>query len=177
MHYFEAFDCEVTVVRNDEISFDNIYEFDKVVLSPGPGLPKESGELMKMISHCVESNIPLLGVCLGFQGIIEHFGGEIYNQNEVKHGVAETCFVQSPSVLFDGIPDEFKVGLYHSWACKEAMLPAMLRPTAVNNDGVLMALEHTELPICGVQFHPESIMTENGKQIIQNFLSGFNRIS
>lgn len=172
VHYFEGYDSHVTVWRNDEIDFSKVSEFDKLVLSPGPGLPSESAELMKVIRENI-GKIPILGVCLGFQALVEHFGGEIYNQEQVKHGVKEDCFLLNESKLFIDIPASFKIGLYHSWAAKKANFPKDLQITALSQDEVIMAFEHKELAICGVQFHPESILSEFGKEIIGNFLKHF----
>jgi anthranilate synthase component 2 len=144
-----------------------------LVLSPGPGLPKDAGDMNKLIKAHIDS-IPILGVCLGFQAIIEHFGGEIYNQNEVKHGVAESCNFDSNSKLFAGLPSNFNIGLYHSWAAVKNNFPSHLSISAESENGIIMGFEHTTLPVCGVQFHPESILTENGKAIVQNFIGNFN---
>jgi anthranilate synthase component 2 len=173
VHYLEGHDCEVTVWRNDEVDFSKIESFNKIVLSPGPGLPSEAAQLMEIITHTV-GKMPILGVCLGFQALLEHFGGEIYNQDRVKHGVKEDCLLKEKSKLFTDIPDTFKIGLYHSWAAKKENFPDQLKITAVSQDDVIMAFEHEELPICGLQFHPESILSENGHEIIGNFLRHFN---
>lgn len=173
VHYFEGFDCEVTVWRNDAINFDLLTSFDKLVLSPGPGLPAEANDLMKVIQLTV-GKIPILGVCLGFQALVEHFGGSIYNQQLVKHGKSEPGTCNPNSRLFQAIPTHFKLGLYHSWAASKADFPAELVINCNSDNKVIMGFEHSTLPIAGVQFHPESILTENGHQIIQNFLTNFN---
>jgi len=170
VHYLEAQDATVVVVRNDKINFDEVHNFDKIVLSPGPGLPKDAGMQPKLIQQFALSK-SILGVCLGFQALVEYFGGEIFNQQEVKHGVAEKCNVISESKLFSGIPNQFKVGLYHSWAAKKENFPSELKITALSENNTIMAFEHQSLPICAVQFHPESILTENGHQMIKNFLA------
>lgn len=170
MHYLEAQDATVVVVRNDKINFDEVHNFEKIVLSPGPGLPKDAGMQPKLIQQFALSK-SILGVCLGFQALVEYFGGEIFNQQEVKHGVAEKCNVISESKLFSGIPNQFKVGLYHSWAAKKENFPSELKITALSENNTIMAFEHQSLPICAVQFHPESILTENGHQMIKNFLA------
>jgi len=173
VHYLEGLDCEVDVVLNDQINFDAIESYDKLVLSPGPGLPDESGDLMKVIEKFSNSK-PILGVCLGFQALAQHFGGEIFNQDEIKHGRAEIGKFKSSSKLFAGIKEEFKIGLYHSWAAKKENFPPTLHITGESENNIIMAFEHDSLPIAAVQFHPESILTENGKAIINNFLSNFN---
>jgi len=172
VHYIEGFDVEVDVCFNTEIPFDKIHTFDKIVLSPGPGLPSQAGQMKRFIKE-YHSKIPILGICLGFQGLVEFFGGEIYNQNIVKHGIKELCFFNTDSKLFTDTVQEFNVGLYHSWAVKKESFPDELEIIATSVNNVIMAFEHKILPICGVQFHPESIMTENGLKIISNFLTKF----
>lgn len=168
----EGFDAEVDVFFNDQIPFHSLSDYDKVVISPGPGLPHQAGELMRFIKE-YHHKIPILGVCLGFQALVEFFGGQIYNQNEVKHGVSEDCFFKNDSKLFDKTPNTYKIGLYHSWAAKKDNFPPELDITAQSKNKVIMAFEHKKFSICGVQFHPESIITENGHQIIKNFLVNF----
>ena len=179
VHYLEGQDATVVVVRNDEINFDVVQQFDKIVLSPGPGLPKGAGLQPKLIEQFATVK-PILGVCLGFQALVEFFGGKIFNQQDVKHGVAEKCRIVVPSgkitsdsKLFAGIEKEFNVGLYHSWAAKKEKFPDDLKITALSENDIIMAFEHKALPVFGVQFHPESILTENGHQIIANFLKQF----
>lgn len=168
-HYLEGMNCEVTVARNNEITLAEIEEFDKIVLSPGPGLPQDSGILMDLLKEFATRK-PILGVCLGMQAIALHFGGSLYNLPNVKHGIAEIAQQKGESVLFKNISKNFEVGLYHSWAVNSE-LPAELKVTAISEDGVLMAIEHQALPIYAVQFHPESILTPEGKKIIENFIS------
>lgn len=172
VHYLEGFDAQVDIVFNDEIKFEEIFKYDKIVLSPGPGLPKEAGDMMKLIDLWYNKK-PILGVCLGFQAIVEFFGGEIYNQAEVKHGLAEDCSFNINSKLFKDTASCFKIGLYHSWAANKENFPKELIITATSEFDVIMGFEHQHLNICGVQFHPESILTENGHQIIKNFLTNF----
>lgn len=172
VHYLEGFDAEVDVVFNNAIPFESIDEYDKIVLSPGPGLPQNAGQMPELIEKWFNKK-PILGVCLGFQALVQFFGGEIYNQKEVKHGISEKCFFDVDSKLFDKTPNEYKVGLYHSWAAKKENFPTELDITAKSENDIIMAFEHEKFPICGVQFHPESIMTENGRQIIENFLLNF----
>ncbi|MCE3295955.1 MAG: anthranilate synthase component TrpG [Crocinitomicaceae bacterium] len=168
VHYLEAFDCEVSVFRNNELEKADAGSFDKIVLSPGPGLPRESGGLMSLISDYYDKK-PILGVCLGMQALAEFTGAELINLNHVKHGVSEKMTVSDPGKLFLNLPSEMQVGLYHSWAVNLQPESPWLG-LARSESGVLMAIEHKDLPLFGVQFHPESILTENGKQIILNFL-------
>jgi len=169
VHYFEQLDAEITVVNNLDIDPLDILNYDACVLSPGPGLPKEAGKLMDVIDVAVKNELPLLGVCLGMQAIAEYFGDELYNQQVVKHGTTTVIQTQNDSVLYAGLPEEFKVGLYHSWAVK-LKTDSPLIPTATSTDDVLMSLQHKELPIYAVQYHPESILSENGLVVLGNFL-------
>lgn len=167
-HYLEALGCEVTVARNNAVSLEKIAAYDKIVLSPGPGLPKDAGIMPQLIDRYITQK-PILGVCLGMQAIGEHFGGKLYNQQEVKHGVPEMCCHNGDNFLFAGIPAQIEVGLYHSWAVDLTGV-ADLKPTAHSENQVLMAFEHRALPVAGVQFHPESILTQYGKEMISNFI-------
>lgn len=169
VHYLEQLDVEVTVKSNLEIETAEILNYDAVVLSPGPGLPKDAGKLMSVVDLAVKKKIPMLGVCLGMQAIAEYFGDELYNQEEVKHGTAVTIRYRKFAKLFLGLPYEFKVGLYHSWAVR-LKENSKLIATSTSKENVLMSLEHPELPIHAVQFHPESILSENGLAILRNFL-------
>lgn len=169
VHYLEGANTEVTVWRNDAISFQELSTFDAFVISPGPGLPAEAGLLTKFIEHAVAIKKPILGVCLGFQALVEHFGGTLFNQSRVRHGVSDSCRITASSRLFQGMPEIFPVGLYHSWAAEPHHFPESLQITALSERDVIMAFEHQTLPIFGVQFHPESILTENGRQLIRNF--------
>lgn len=167
-HYCEELGANVEVIRNNEIEIEDVDKFDKIILSPGPHLPKDAGKLMEVIAHYHDKK-PMLGVCLGMQALGEFYGGELYNLNHVNHGVEDQCVQIYPNQLFKDVPEEFKVGLYHSWAVKRP-LPKGLNITALSQSDVLMAFEHESLPVFGVQFHPESVMTPEGKQIMQNFL-------
>lgn len=167
-HYIEAEGVEVQVVRNTQLNEFVIHDFDRIVFSPGPGLPYQSQGMIDVIEQFYR-NKPMLGVCLGMQALAEFFGGSLYNMKVVKHGVSEPTNQIGKSKLFDEIPQSFEVGLYHSWAVSEP-LPDCLIPTLRSKSGVLMGLEHKSLPIYAVQFHPESILTPHGKIIIQNFL-------
>ena len=168
-HYAKSYASEVEVVRNDVLIFEDLERFDKIIISPGPGLPKETRNLFEVLKRFHKEK-PILGVCLGMQGIAQFFGGSLLNQEKVKHGVEEIITITEPSKLFEAIPSTIKVGLYHSWKINPENFPEELRITAISDSGVIMALEHKALPIYGVQFHPESIMTEYGKMIISNFV-------
>jgi anthranilate synthase component 2 len=165
----------VVVQRNDAIDFDSLDQFSHILLSPGPGLPKEANDLNKLIALCY-SKKPIFGVCLGMQALAEFSGAELFNQEKVKHGVSRQIEVLSDSrYLFQNSAARLQVGLYHSWAVKRNTLGPNWRIAARSTEGVIMAIEHVNLPIAGVQFHPESIMTPEGKQIISNWLNHSNK--
>ena len=169
VHYLEKLDVEVTVETNVSVNTDELKNFDAIVLSPGPGLPRESGLLMEVIEKALELHKPMLGVCLGMQALALHFGDELYNQDLVKHGLQERISVDASSKLYKNLPEQFNVGLYHSWAVK-LKEGSVLKSTAISENGVIMSLEHTELPVYGVQYHPESILSEFGLEVMANFL-------
>ena len=171
-HYIEQLGADITVTDNQAVTAEDLDACDKLVISPGPGLPKEAGNLMPVLAAALEKGIPVLGVCLGMQAIAEHFGGSIFNQKEVKHGQEALVRHDGTCLLFRGIPETFKAGLYHSWAV-DPVLPEMLRATAFSDEGIMMALQHTTLPVYGVQFHPESILSEYGLDLFRNFLSDY----
>ncbi|MCC5923983.1 MAG: aminodeoxychorismate/anthranilate synthase component II [Crocinitomicaceae bacterium] len=169
VHYLEALNCEVQVLRNDVVLSNDISKWDAVVISPGPGLPQEAGDLLVFIKQNFQ-RLPILGVCLGMQAIQVFFGGELYNLDHAYHGEQHDLQVLQPHALFNACPANFKVGLYHSWAVKkDASLCFDI--LAQLSDGTVQAFAHRNLPIYGVQFHPESIMTSHGKQIIANFVA------
>lgn len=164
VHYLESLHCQVTVRFNDDLPEDVVSCFDGVVLSPGPGLPEESGDLMPFI-HRYLGEIPMLGVCLGMQGLALALDGALFNQKVVKHGVQEAIEVIQ-STLFEANDSAFQVGLYHSWAISEGNFEI----TAKTKAGVPMAMENKEKRCFGVQFHPESIMTPKGMLVLEGFL-------
>ena len=165
--YIASFDVQVDVFRNDEISIAEVEKYSHIVCSPGPGLPNDAGIMPKIIAEYAESK-SILGVCLGMQGLALHFGGELYNLSDVRHGVQVRVKQTYSSRLFTNVPPTFDVGLYHSWAVRD--LPSELRVTSLSDEQVIMSFEHTHLPIYGVQFHPESVLTPDGKKIIGAFL-------
>lgn len=160
----------VDVYRNDEISLDEIKKYDKIVLSPGPGIPEEAGLLLDIIKKYA-SQKSILGVCLGHQAIAEAFGGKLHNMNRVLHGIATPVkLTQNKSVLFKGLPNTFDVGRYHSWIVEDEKLPDCFEVTSYDNDGQVMSMQHKEYDVQGVQFHPESVLTPLGEKIIKNWL-------
>lgn len=173
-HYLEALNADVVVRDNRSVELSDLEQADALVISPGPGLPSEAGKLMEILHSAVGRKMPVLGVCLGMQAIAEYFGGSLFNQQEVKHGQPARLRHHKTSILFQGIPEEYQIGLYHSWAVS-GQLPDTLRATAFSEEGVMMALEHQFLPVYGVQFHPESILSEYGKELFGNFLKCISR--
>jgi anthranilate synthase component 2 len=167
-HYVEGLNVEVDVFRNDEFDFSLLPNYDKIILSPGPGLPKDAGDLFKII-RAIDAKQAVLGVCLGMQALAEVYDGELYNMKVVKHGVSMKCNNLNPHFLFEGLPESFEVGLYHSWAVKTP-LPIDLEPLLFTEEGILMAMAHKNLAFFGVQFHPESVLTPNGRKVIKNFV-------
>ncbi|GAB2952002.1 aminodeoxychorismate/anthranilate synthase component II [Hymenobacter coalescens] len=163
---------QLTVRRNDQISLEEVDAFDAVLLSPGPGVPSEAGHMPELIRRYAPTK-RMLGVCLGHQGIAESFGAALVNLTDVHHGVASEAQVTSADDrLFRGLPARFQVGRYHSWAVRPDSLPACLEATAYDNEGEIMALRHRTYDVRGVQFHPESVLTEHGHQLIKNWLEG-----
>jgi anthranilate synthase component 2 len=170
VHLLQGLGCEVEVVRNDKVDIETAVSFDGIVLSPGPGIPAEAGRMPELVAKLAPVK-PILGVCLGHQCIGETFGAKLLNMPEVIHGKATKVQVCAPlDPLFYGLPYEFAVGRYHSWIVDRDSLPTCLRITALDEDGRVMALCHEEYNIRGVQFHPESVLTPNGAQIITNWL-------
>jgi anthranilate synthase component 2 len=164
----------VDVFRNDQIALEEIEKYDAIVLSPGPGLPSEAGIMPELIKRYAPKKA-ILGVCLGHQAIGEAFGGQLENLSQVYHGI-ETAVdvVDAEEPLFAGVPQSFQAGRYHSWVVKKEDLPESLVVTAVDGQGMIMAFRHKEYNVRGVQFHPESIMTEWGMRMLENFLSPLN---
>lgn len=157
------------VYRNDQIALEQVNEFDKIILSPGPGIPDEAGLLLPLIKEFASSK-SILGVCLGHQAIGEAFGGKLENLSTVYHGVSTRCNLLVKYPLFDGLPDSIEVGRYHSWIIREEGFPDELEVTARDENGYIMALRHRTLDVQGVQFHPESVLTPCGEDIIRNWL-------
>lgn len=158
------------VFRNDEISIKEVGNYDLIMLSPGPGIPDEAGILKEVIKEYAGKK-PIFGVCLGLQAITEVFGGQIENMDEVFHGVAtEMEVIKGDTVLFKDVPNKFPAARYHSWIASKEHFPNSLEITAIDEDGGIMAIRHKEYNISAVQFHPESILTEVGEQIVRNFI-------
>ena len=169
VHYIEPLVSELIVCRNDELNIENVASFDKIIISPGPALPAQAGKLMEVIKM-YHRKIPMLGVCLGFQAILEFFGGELINMTPVRHGISKKIELISNSI-FNNIPNQITIGLYHSWGVESLKLPNCFNCLAKDSEGVAMAISHNEFPLYGVQFHPESIMTEYGHEILENWVN------
>ncbi|MEM5540219.1 MULTISPECIES: anthranilate synthase component II [unclassified Olleya] len=169
VHYLEDLDCEVTVKRNDKLTLDEVEAFDKIVLSPGPGIPDEAG-LLKAIIKTYAPTKSILGVCLGQQAIGEVFGGSLINLDNVYHGVSTNVdIVVDDEVLFKNMNKTIEVGRYHSWVV-DPNLPEVLEATSFDQNGQVMSLRHKFYDVRGVQYHPESVLTPNGKQILENWI-------
>lgn len=170
VHLLQELNQDYVVVRNDKFELDYIEQFDKILLSPGPGLPEEAGLLMDVIRTYAPTK-SILGICLGQQAIAEVFGGTLFNLPKPLHGVSTDIVVtDKKEKLFQNFPNDSKIGRYHSWAVDTNTLPDSLEVTAVDENGIIMALKHKEYDVRGMQFHPESVLTDNGKILIANWL-------
>ena len=168
-HLVKELGAEVTVLRNDQFQLSDLEPYSKIILSPGPGIPSEAGLLLDVI-RTYAGRKPILGVCLGHQAIGEVFGARLQNLSDVFHGVATPCHITCDDALFSGISRHITVGRYHSWVVATDGLPDCLEVTAVSDEGHIMALRHRDLNVRGIQFHPESVLTPDGKQMLQNWL-------
>ena len=168
-HLIKEIGAEVTVIRNDQFTLNQLERFDKIVLSPGPGIPSEAGLLLDVIKT-YKGRKPILGVCLGHQAIGEVFGGTLENLSDVFHGVATEGTQFSNDYIFDSLPKRITMGRYHSWVVSRENFPTCLEVTAVSDEGQIMALKHKNYDIHGIQFHPKSVLTPEGKTILRNFI-------
>lgn len=168
-HLVKELGAEVTVYRNDRFEMAQLEAFDKIILSPGPGIPSEAGLLLDVIKAYAGKK-PILGVCLGHQAIGESFGGKLTNIGEVFHGVATPCTLTQRDYLFEGLNDKIEIGRYHSWVVDNEGFPECLEVTSVSDEGYVMSLRHKEFDVRGIQYHPESVLTPDGKAIIGNWL-------
>lgn len=169
-HLVKGLGVEVDVMRNDKFRLEELDEYDKLLLSPGPGIPSEAGLLLDVI-RAYAGRKPILGVCLGHQAIAEVFGGKLKNLPDVFHGVATPCDIIADDSLYRGLPRRIVVGRYHSWAVAKDDFPDSLEVTSMSDDGEIMSLRHRLYDIRGIQFHPESVLTPDGSRIIGNWLS------
>lgn len=177
VHLVKELGAEIDVYRNDQFELEELEGYDKIMLSPGPGIPSEAGKLMDVIK-CYAGQKPILGICLGEQAIGEHFGGTLVNLSQVFHGVQTPAHVAEfrngekteVDYLFRGVHRDILVGRYHSWVVEASTLPACIEATCLSDEGQVMALRHKEMDVRGIQFHPESVLTPDGKQMIKNWL-------
>ena len=168
-HLVKELGAEVTVYRNDQFPLNQLEPFDKIILSPGPGIPSEAGLLLDVIKAYAGKK-PILGVCLGHQAIGEYFGGKLTNLSEVFHGVATEGTQLANDYIFDSLPRRIVMGRYHSWVVDRENFPDCLEVTAESDEGQIMALRHRHYDIHGIQFHPESVLTPEGRVMVDNFL-------
>ncbi|MEM7162402.1 MAG: aminodeoxychorismate/anthranilate synthase component II [Bacteroidota bacterium] len=169
VHIVEQFTEMFDVFRNDQIQLDQVEKYEQIIISPGPGLPSDAGITLPLLEKFAHHK-KILGVCLGHQAIAELFGASLFNLEEVLHGISSLCKISDHTGLFKGLPKEIEVGHYHSWAVDPNRLAENFDITAVNESGLIMAIEHKKLPITGVQFHPESVLTPLGRDIIKNWI-------
>ena len=161
--------CEYVIIKNDAVKIDEISEFDKILISPGPGIPKDAGKLMQVIDKW-HKHIPILGICLGMQAVAEYFGAKLYNLEKAYHGIKiKTQIMDENEILFKDLPENIFTGLYHSWAVY-SNVGKDIKITAISNDDIIMGISHKTYNIKGIQFHPESYMTQFGNKIIKNWL-------
>ncbi len=169
VHYLEDLNCTVSVLRNDEFELDELVKFDKILLSPGPGVPSDAGLLKQVIQKYAPTK-SILGVCLGQQAIGEVFGGSLINLDKVYHGVASKVQITvNNESLFQGLENEIEVGRYHSWVISKEDFPLDLEITSVDENGEIMSIRHKTFDVKGVQYHPESVLTPHGKKILENW--------
>ncbi len=169
-HLLKELGATVSVFRNDQFQLPDLEPFDKIVLSPGPGIPSEAGLLLDVIKSYAGKK-PILGVCLGHQAIGESFGAKLTNLSDVFHGVQTPARITKKDYIFEGLPDTINVGRYHSWVVDKTDLPSCIEVTAESEEGQIMALRHASLDVRGIQFHPESVLTPDGATIIGNWLN------
>jgi|SRR5690554_805976 len=170
VHLLNECGYQAVVWRNDKFKMEDLEPYSKILLSPGPGIPSESGLLLDVIKNYGNKK-SILGICLGLQAITEVYGGQLYNLRKPVHGTATPIHVLKDDLLFSGVPRQFQVGRYHSWAADPQHFPDVLEITAEDEEGVIMALSHRELDVRAVQFHPESILSEYGKELINNWVN------
>lgn len=168
-HLVKELGAEVEVLRNDQFQIEDLLPYDKIILSPGPGIPSEAGLLLDVIRQYAPIK-PILGVCLGHQAIGEYFGGHLTNLSQVFHGVSSTVSVTMPDYIYNELPVHIEVGRYHSWVVDTQAFPDCLEITSVSEEGQIMSLRHRQYDVRGIQYHPESVLTPDGQKIISNWL-------
>tara|TARA_Y100001968_G_C19250309_1_gene664089 strand:+ start:293 stop:856 length:564 start_codon:yes stop_codon:yes gene_type:complete len=168
-HYVREFVEDCIVVRSSDLSKFNIQDYDKIILSPGPSLPSDHPVIFDVLNRFSKTK-SILGICLGHQAIVEFFGGKLENLHNVKHGISSENYILKSDSIFQGISKKMKVAHYHSWVAEKTSLPDCLIITSKNKSGFIMSIAHNEYDIKGLQFHPESVLTDNGKLIVKNWL-------
>jgi anthranilate synthase component 2 len=168
VHYLEKQGLEADVCRNDKIAVEEALKYERILLSPGPGIPQDAGIMPELLKK-VNGGHKVLGVCLGHQALVEAMGGGLKNLSRVVHGEATTAFIEDPHPIFKELPERFEIGHYHSWILDEEKLPDVLQVTIRDENGDVMGVAHKEHPYIGVQFHPESVLTPYGMNIIRNW--------
>lgn len=170
VYILKQHNIDFDVIRNDKISKEDALNYDGILLSPGPGIPEEAGNMPNIIETCA-GQVPILGICLGHQAIAQYLGGEIINRNDVLHGMQTPILVtQKASPIFENVSETFQAGRYHSWELNKEDIPKKIESTAVDEQGSIMALQNLDLNLFGLQFHPESIMTPEGEKMVENFI-------
>jgi anthranilate synthase component 2 len=170
VHILRALGHQPDIFRNDKIDLDQVKNYDKILLSPGPGIPDEAG-IMKQVVKTYSPSKSILGICLGHQGIAEVFGAKLYNIPDVLHGVtSKSLVIDRSEIIFNSVPGEFQSTHYHSWAVLPESIPSDLKVTSTNEEGLVMAISHVKYDVKGLQFHPESVMTPEGPKMIENWL-------
>jgi len=169
-HYVLQFNCNVDVIKNTEVELSNLSQYHKIIISPGPGIPIEHKNIKSIIASNYKSK-PILGICLGHQAIAQFFGADLINLEDVLHGVSSNIFIKENSYIFKDIPEKIKAGHYHSWAASSSNFPQCLEITSFNEDGIIMSIQHKDYDVIGLQFHPESIRTPQGKKLIKNWVN------
>ena len=170
VHLVKELGAEIEVFRNDQFELPELERFEKIMLSPGPGIPEEAGKLIDVIREYVGMK-PILGICLGEQAIGEFFGGKLVNLSDVFHGVQTPAHIVSSDPIFNGMEKDIMVGRYHSWVVDANSIPSCLEVTCISDEGQVMALRHRDYNIRGIQFHPESVLTPEGKRMINNWIN------
>ncbi len=167
-HYLRDY-SDVDVVRVDKLDISKLTEYNKIVLSPGPGLPKDRVELHIVIDICVQKKLPLLGICLGHQAIAKYFGASLINLREINHGVEKNTIIIKKDIIYNEVSSNFISGRYHSWAVDKNNFSEKLITTAIDDEGIIMSFKHKAMDIKGIQYHPESILTKDGYKILKNW--------
>lgn len=170
----EIIDEKIDVIKNDAVDLNSILNYDAVILSPGPGIPQEAGKLLDVIKK-YSDKIPMLGVCLGHQAMAEAYGGKLERLDKVYHGIGVNLELKQPHFLYDGIEQPIQIGRYHSWVVSKKKLPECFEVISTDENGIIMSMRHKEFSMIGVQYHPESILTPDGKKMLTNWINNIKK--